>query len=301
MKFVTFQKKCGEIRAGWIAENKVIDMHERSKGKLPTNMKEFLESQEEFLPLLEVMQEDNSGTYSIDEVVLLAPLPNPTSFRDFISFETHIKNVSEKMGIIVAKEWYEIPVFYFSNHNNIKGPNDKIKRPTNCRQLDFELEIGCIIGRQGKNIKVSEAEKYIFGYTILNDWTARDLQFKEMKVNLGPAKGKDFATSIGPYIVTKDELNECRVENKYDLKMTAKIKGKQITEGNFKSIHYSFAEMIERASKDVMLYPGDLIGSGTVGNGCILEHDSKVHPWLEPGDEVTLEITNLGKLTNKIV
>jgi fumarylacetoacetate (FAA) hydrolase len=150
------------------------------------------------------------------------------------------------------------------------------------------------------DIKASEADDYIFGYCILNDWSARDIQRKEMKVGLGPAKGKDFATTIGPYILTKDELEDYRVENGYDLPMTAKVNGTLLSEGNMQDIYYSFYEMIERASDGVPLCPGELIGSGTVGSGCILELGTDVHRWLEPGDVVELEIGCLGTLKNKI-
>lgn len=233
---------------------------------------------------------------------LLPPLPNPPSFRDFIAFETHIKNATKRFGDEVPKEWYEIPVFYFSNATVMKGHGEEIQRPAKCERLDFELEVAVIIGKAGMNIKASESDEYIFGYTILNDWTARDLQAQEMKVKLGPAKGKDFATSIGPYIITKDELEEYKtVDGRFDLNMTASINGKIITEGNFKTIHYTFGQMMERASEDVMLYPGDILGSGTVGWGCIMELGTDKQPWLQSGDEVELAVTAMGKLANKIV
>ena len=301
MKFVTFKNNNGLVRAGWLRDEGVVDMHSASQGKLPDNMKDFLWDLENYLPIVNEIKDHANPDYTLGEVQLLAPLPNPTTFRDFVSFETHMKNASARTGLPLSKEWYEIPVFYFSNPHNMRGTGAEIPRPKKSSQMDYELELACIIGKQGSNIKASEAEDYIFGYTILNDWTARDLQAQEMKVHLGPAKGKDFATSIGPYIVTKDELEPYRVGDRFDLRMTAKINGKIISDGNFKDIYYSFAQMIERASEEVTLYPGDLIGSGTVGFGCLLEHGPEVHRWLEPGDEVELEITHLGRLTNKII
>lgn len=301
MKFVTFLKKDGVTRAGWmLGDNHVVDMFETSKGKLPSDMLSFLEKQEDNMKIISSFSEPLEGVYALEEVQLVAPLPNPRSFRDFYAFEQHVKTARQNRGLDMIPEWYEIPVFYFSNHMAIKGPNQVITRPSKCEWLDYELEVACVIGKEGTNIKASEAEDYIFGYCILNDWSARDLQRQEMKVGLGPAKGKDFSTSIGPVIVTKDELESFRALKGYDLAMTAKVNGELLSKGNFKDIHYSFCEMIERASDGVTLYPGEIIGSGTVGSGCILELGTDVHRWLEPGDEVELEITGLGVLKNRI-
>ncbi|MBS4189396.1 fumarylacetoacetate hydrolase family protein [Bacillus sp. FJAT-49705] len=301
MKFVTFQKNDGSIRAGWIVnEQYVIDMHEASNGILPKDLLSFIENNSFFMNFISSSQLNGKNVYPLKDVLLKAPLPNPKSFRDFYAFEEHVKTARENRGLEMIPEWYEIPVFYFSNHLAIKGPYEAIDRPENCEWLDYELEIACIIGKEGKNIKAENAEDYIFGYCILNDWSARDIQRKEMKVGLGPAKGKDFSTSIGPYIITKDELEDYRIENGYDLMMTAKVNGVLLSEGNMKDLYYSFGEMIERASDGVTLYPGEIIGSGTVGSGCILELGTDVHPWLESGDEIELEITALGKLVNMI-
>lgn len=238
----------------------------------------------------------------LQQVQLLAPIPKPPTFRDFYAFEEHVQRARARRGLEMIPEWYQMPVFYFSNPHAILGPNVPVKRPRGCERLDYELEIACVIGREGRDISVEEAESYIFGYTILNDWSARDFQAEEVKVGLGPAKGKDFATSIGPMLVTADELDAYRFANgRYDLEMSAAVNGKRISHGNFKNIYYTFAEMIARASRDVTLYPGDIIGSGTVGSGCILELGTEVHRWLEPGDEVVLSITGLGSLSNRII
>lgn len=302
MKFVTFQKKNGSIRAGWLKnEYEVVDMYEASNGVLPKDMLSFLEDYDFYMNYLNNnLKKTEKGISSLKEVVLKAPLPNPRSFRDFYAFEKHVKTARENRGLEMIKEWYNFPVFYFSNHLAIKGPNDLISRPENCQWLDYELEIACVIGKKGKDIKAENADEYIFGYCILNDWSARDFQRKEMKIGLGPAKGKDFATSIGPYILTNDELEKYRVEGGFDINMTAKVNGVLLSEGNMKEIYYSFGEMIERASAGVTLYPGELIGSGTVGSGCILELGTDMHRWLEPGDVVEFEITALGKLKNTI-
>jgi 2-keto-4-pentenoate hydratase/2-oxohepta-3-ene-1,7-dioic acid hydratase in catechol pathway len=307
MKLVTFEKRDRSKRLGILIEggnNRVVDLHEASEGQLPASMLELIESHERLLPevrRLSNLTPENTGVYPLSEVILKTPLPNPKSFRDFYAFEQHVKTARENRGLEMIPEWYEIPVFYFSNHLVMKGPNEEIERPSNCQWLDYELEIACIIGKEGRNISHDKADDFIFGYCILNDWSARDLQRQEMKVGLGPAKGKDFATSIGPYIITKDELEGLVSSKAFDLKMTAKVNGILLSEGNAKDIFYSFGEMIERASAGVTLYPGEIIGSGTVGTGCLLELGQNVHRWLEPGDVVELEIDRLGVLRNTII
>lgn len=301
MKFVTFIDRHGQQRAGWMEDNHVFDMHAVSNGSLPNNMLDFIRRHSEFMPIIEKIRSDSEPAALLSDVQLTAPLPNPTSVRDFMAFELHVLNASKRKGRPVPEEWYEFPAFYFSNHLVLSGPDAKIERPPGCSALDYELEFACIIGKEGKNITAEEAEEYIFGYTIFNDWSARDLQAKEMKIGLGPAKGKDFATSIGPAIITKDELEPYREGNRFNLRMSAKVNGETISLGNSKDIHYTFAQMIERASMGAKLYPGDIIGSGTVGTGCILELGPEVHRWLEPGDTVELEITGMGTLKNSII
>jgi fumarylacetoacetate (FAA) hydrolase len=240
--------------------------------------------------------------WPLADVDLGPPIPVPSSVRDFYAFEQHVKAARARRGAEMIPEWYDIPVFYFSNHNAILGPDDPVVRPRRSRELDFELEIACVIARTGIDIPAEEAQDYILGYTIMNDWSARDLQRQEMKMNLGPAKGKDFASSLGPWVVTPDELADRRVgDGRYDLAMLARINGREVSRGNFKDIHFTFAQMIERASSDVLLLPGDVLGSGTVGTGCILELGPENVPWLEPGDLVELEIEGLGILANRVL
>lgn len=234
---------------------------------------------------------------------LKAPLPRPPTLRDFYAFEQHVRVSHANRGKEIPPEWYLFPVFYFSNPNNVCGPGDLIPKPTYTQALDYELEIACIIGQAGKDILPENAEDYIFGYTIFNDWSARDVQAIEMRVGLGPAKGKDFASSLGPWITTPDELMDHRTAKPgvYDLAMSARLNGSERSRGNWRELHYSFGEMIARASAGVWLLPGDVIGSGTVGNGCLLELTAGVGPWLQPGDVVELEIERLGVLKNRIV
>ncbi|MEH7333475.1 fumarylacetoacetate hydrolase family protein [Neobacillus drentensis] len=304
MKFVTFEKTDGSIRAGWLLnEVYAVDMSEATDGRLPCNLIDFLDNSEENLKIAAALSltKDHKGVYQLSDLQLKAPLPNPRSFRDFYAFEQHVKTARENRGLKMIPEWYEIPVFYFSNHLAIKGPGEEIIKPIDCDWLDYELEVACIIGKTGRNISALEANDYIFGFCVLNDWSARDLQRKEMKVGLGPAKGKDFSTSLGPWIITKDELEDLRTGKGFDLSMKARVNGVQLSKGNLKELYFSFGEMIERASAGVTLYPGEVIGSGTVGTGCILELGEKVHRWLKQGDKVELEIENLGILENTII
>lgn len=304
MKFVTFQTASGRQAAGWLqGDDLVIDMHAVSHGFLPKSIQEFLAEHDRYLPSIQAMdpfKEEKQGVYRLSEVKLSAPIPRPVSIRDFYAFEDHVKTARRKRGLDVIPEWYQFPVFYFTNHLAVKGPDEWIEVPPGCEALDYELEIACVIGKEGSDIPASEAEAYIFGYCIMNDWSARDLQKEEMKVGLGPAKGKDFATSLGPYLVSKQELQPQKTGDRYDLTMKAAVNGKVISKGNFNNIYYSFAQMIERASAGVTLYPGEVIGSGTVGTGCILELGEEVHRYLKPGDEVELTIEGLGSLKNKI-
>jgi fumarylacetoacetate (FAA) hydrolase len=240
--------------------------------------------------------------YRLEDVHLLPPLLRPMSLRDFYAFEAHVSAANTIRGRSVPEEWYQFPVFYFTNPNTIFGPEDLVPHPSYTQAMDYELEVACIIGKAGINIAPEKALEHIFGFTIFNDWSARDIQRKEMKVGLGPAKGKDFASSLGPYIVTPDELSDRSTGRPgvYDLKMKARVNGKEYSSGNWKDLHYSFGEMIARASHDVYLLPGEVLGSGTVGTGCLLELTQAQGPWLQPGDTVELEVEKLGVLRNVV-
>jgi fumarylacetoacetate (FAA) hydrolase len=221
--------------------------------------------------------------YVLEDVRLLAPVPRPPSVRDAYAFEEHIRNAARVTGRPgVPDEWYELPVFYFSNPAAIFGPDDEIPFPAGSEELDYELEVAAVIGAEGA----------IGGFTVMNDWSARDLQRKEMKVGLGPAKGKDFATSLGPVVVTPDELGDLRLE------MVARVNGEERSRGNMGDMYHSWEAIIERAATNTQLVPGDVIGSGTVGTGCILEHDDG--RWLQPGDVVELEVEGIGALRNVV-
>jgi 2-keto-4-pentenoate hydratase/2-oxohepta-3-ene-1,7-dioic acid hydratase in catechol pathway len=226
---------------------------------------------------------------------LLAPIPGPPSVRDFYAFEQHVRTARERRGLEMEPDWYELPVFYFSNPASIVGDGADVTMPEGTAELDFELEVAAVVGGGGR----------IAGFTVMNDWSARDIQRREMKLNLGPAKGKDFATTLGPWLVTPDELESAANGKAYDLTMTASVNGREYSRASLADIHWSFDEMISYASRGTTLRPGDVIGSGTCGTGCILElalvHGTDAYPWLRAGDEVTLTVDRLGSIANRIV
>jgi fumarylacetoacetate (FAA) hydrolase len=225
---------------------------------------------------------EDVAEHALADVRLRAPIPQPPSVRDFYAFEQHVATARATRGLEVPPEWYGQPVFYFSNPAAIFGPDDEIAFPATSSAWDYELEVAAVIG----------AEASIAGFTVLNDWSARDLQRAEMTVGLGPAKGKDFATSLGPVLVTPEELGGLRLE------MTARVNGEERSRGNLGDIHWPFEELAAHAAKSTRLLPGDVLGSGTVATGCILEHgDGR---WLRPGDEVELEVEGIGVLRNRV-
>ena len=251
----------------------------------------------------------------VKDYILLAPVPRPTSCRDGYAFRQHVEAARRNRGVEMIKEFDQYPIFYFTNHNAIQGPGPITCMPDHFQQLDFELEIAIVIGKEGRNIKAKDADKYIAGYTIMNDLSARKLQMEEMLLNLGPAKGKDFSTVIGPWLVTPDELanflvpaKQGHVGNNYNLSMKCWVNDQLVSSGNVKDMDWTFAEIIERCSYGVTMYPGDVIGSGTVGTGCFLElngtgklnNPNYTAQWLQPNDVVTMQIDGLGTLTNTI-
>jgi fumarylacetoacetate (FAA) hydrolase len=220
--------------------------------------------------------------YAIADVDLRAPVLHPPSIRDFYAFEQHVKAARALRHQEVPREWYELPVFYFSNPAAIYGPEDEVPYPVGTRALDYELEVAAIVGAEGE----------IGGFTVMNDWSARDLQAKEMKVGLGPAKGKDFATSLGPIVVTPDEFDGTSGT------MVARVNGEERSRGKLADMYHSWPAIVAHATLNTRLRPGDVLGSGTVGTGCILEHgDGR---WLQPGDVVELEVEGIGILRNRV-
>lgn len=267
---------------------------------LPANMLEFLDAgaqaraEEAVADVAKFERGPNEEMlrYRSEDVRLLSPLPNPRSLRDFYAFEAHVKKGFEKRGEAMPAEWYQMPVYYKSGHHGIIGSGEDVRWPSFTKRFDYELELAAVIGRQGSNIEAADATRYIAGYMVMNDFSARDIQKREMAVRLGPAKGKDWCTALGPYLVTPDEAGDV-----YNLAMTARVNGELWSEGNSGSIHFTFEQMIEFLTQDDTVYPGDVIGSGTVGTGCGLELDR----WVQRGDVMELSIERLGTLRNRVV
>ncbi|MDP2302254.1 MAG: fumarylacetoacetate hydrolase family protein [Ignavibacteria bacterium] len=324
MKFVSFESE-NIIIAGILVGEVVLPIGSNSTKighTLPEQMDGLLRNWEQTISVSKKIvdkysQSEDVISYSLKDIKLHAPIPKPPSFRDGYAFRQHVMTARRNRGVEMIPEFDQYPIFYFTNHNSIIGPGDVIVEDDHLKQLDFELEVAIVIGKEGRNINSSEADNYIAGYLVMNDLSARLLQMEEMKLNLGPAKGKDFATSIGPYLVTVDELETKLIKtdfgDKYDLRMTAYHNGNLISDGNVKDMNWTFAEIIERASYGVTLFPGDVIGSGTVGTGCYLElngtrsleaktkGESYTSVWLNEGDLIELEIEGLGRLQNRIV
>jgi fumarylacetoacetate (FAA) hydrolase len=230
------------------------------------------------------------------------PVLTPRSLRDGYGFEDHVGTVWSRRGGEIPEAWYRLAVFYFSNVSEMRGPDDPVWAPTGSTELDYELEIAALIDTPARDLPVERADDAIGGYTILNDWSARDLQRDETTVRLGPAKGKDFATSIGPWLVTPDELESARSGQGFDLAMTATVGGVETSRGRWSDAVHGFADLAARASADVTLRPGELLGSGTVGTGCLLEvREATIGRYLEPGDEVVLSVERMGSLRTQIV
>lgn len=317
MKLVSYKTEDKE-HLGIYANGHIYNLNSCDK-LIPDQMNAFLEGGE---PLMErakkINQDILDGKLSPKEEVfyeLLAPVPHPTSCRDGYAFRQHVAAARRNRKVDMIAEFDQYPIFYFTNHNAIQGPGEIECMPDHFQKLDFELEVAVVIGKKGRNIKAAEADEYIAGYTIMNDMSARTLQMEEMLLNLGPAKGKDFSTVIGPWLVTPDELEQFKVAakenhigNNYNLKMTCKVNGIEVSSGNMADMDWTFAEIIERCAYGVDILPGDVIGSGTVGTGCFLELNGtgllndpnyKVQ-WLQAGDHVEMEIAGLGALSNTI-
>jgi fumarylacetoacetate (FAA) hydrolase len=317
MKLVSYLHN-GATKLGAVVEEELYSLQAVNE-HLPNDLITFLQLEDE------VRQETEKKLLSmvaaatliapVKDYILLAPVPRPTSCRDGYAFRQHVEAARRNRGVEMIKEFDQYPIFYFTNHNAIQGPGPITCMPDHFQQLDFELEIAIVIGKEGRNIKAKDADKYIAGYTIMNDLSARKLQMEEMLLNLGPAKGKDFSTVIGPWLVTPDELanflvpaKQGHVGNNYNLSMNCWVNDQLVSSGNVKDMDWTFAEIIERCSYGVTMYPGDVIGSGTVGTGCFLElngtgklnNPNYTAQWLQPNDVVTMQIDGLGTLTNTI-
>ncbi|WP_199140865.1 fumarylacetoacetate hydrolase family protein [Pedobacter sp. ASV12] len=317
MKLVSYKTEDRE-HLGVFVNGHIYNLNSCDK-LIPDEMNAFLQGGEELMDRAKkISRSIAEGTLSPKEEVfyeLLAPVPHPTSCRDGYAFRQHVAAARRNRKVDMIAEFDQYPIFYFTNHNAIQGPGEIACMPDHFQKLDFELEVAVVIGKKGRNIKAAEADDYIAGYMIMNDMSARTLQMEEMLLNLGPAKGKDFSTVIGPWLVTPDELEPYKVApkpnhvgNNYSLKMTCRVNGIEVSAGNMADMDWTFAEIIERCAYGVDILPGDVIGSGTVGTGCFLElngtgllNDPNYQvQWLQPGDNVEMEITGLGTLSNVI-
>ncbi len=321
MKLVTYLKHNHEQLA-MIVNGMLYDL-DNLHPDLPVSMAMFLNYWDDMYPLaLAAEKQIKNGIgkvqmpIAIDEAEIIAPVPHPTSCRDGYAFRQHVAAARRNRKVDMIPEFDQYPIFYFTNHNSIQGPGEILCMPDHFEKLDFELEAAIVINKPGRNITASQADEFIGGLMIMNDMSARRLQMEEMLLNLGPAKGKDFATVIGPMLVTLDELTsfeipckEGHVGKTWNLSMKCRVNGIQVSSGNIGDMDWTFAEIIERCSYGVNLYPGDVIGSGTVGTGCFLELNGTgklndpnyQEQWLKEGDIVEMEIDGLGKLSNTIV
>jgi fumarylacetoacetate (FAA) hydrolase len=319
MKLVTYLNN-NNPKLGIIVNDLIFDVNAQNNA-LPNNMLTLLNQEERGMDALRELERNIKegkiveNGISFSQAQLLAPVPQPTSCRDGYAFRQHVAAARRNRGVPMIPEFDSYPIMYFTNHNAVQGPGEVWCMPDHFQKLDFELEVAAIIGKKGRNISADKADAYIAGYTIMNDMSARTLQMEEMLLNLGPAKGKDFSTVIGPYMITPDELEAYKVAakaehvgNNYNLDMKCWVNGIEVSSGNVADMDWTFAEIIERCAYGVDIFPGDVIGSGTVGTGCFLELNGtgllndknyKVQ-WLQPNDIVEMEITGLGKLSNTI-
>jgi fumarylacetoacetate (FAA) hydrolase len=317
MKLVSYKTEDRE-HLGVFVNGHIYNLNSCNK-LIPDDMNAFLQGGDALMERAKKINQDIlDGTLQPKEEIfyeILAPVPHPSSCRDGYAFRQHVAAARRNRKVDMIAEFDQYPIFYFTNHNAIQGPGEIPCMPDHFQKLDFELEVAVVIGKKGRNIKATTADDYIAGYMIMNDMSARTLQMEEMLLNLGPAKGKDFSTVIGPWLVTPDELESFKVAakaghvgNAYNLKMTCRVNGVEVSAGNMADMDWTFAEIIERCAYGVDILPGDVIGSGTVGTGCFLElngtgllNDSNYKPqWLQPGDDVEMEVTGLGILTNII-
>lgn len=322
MKLISFQYKSGALQAGIIVNGYAYalkDLHPSLSDAMSEVLNDWDRQMNYLRVALKKMEEGRmrfTPGYQLESIILHAPLPAPRSLRDGYAFRQHVVTARRNRGLEMTKAFDEYPVFYFGNHQSVTGPGIVQCMPDHFEQLDFELECAIVICGEGSNIPAEKADDYIGGLMVLNDFSARTLQMEEMQLSLGPAKGKDFATTIGPWLVTTDELTDREIAGKrkhtgkrWNLPMRAYINNRLVSKGNLSDMDWTFAELIERASYGVTLYPGDIIGSGTVGTGCLLELNGTakrrnpefVPEWLRPGDTVELEIEGLGRLSNTVL
>jgi fumarylacetoacetate (FAA) hydrolase len=285
-----------------LAHNSIL--HRQAIGTLDEHLARGLrvEALRQLVNGFSARSDDDEAILASAELAFGPPVLRPPSVRDFYAFEGHVRTMWERRGGEVPETWYRLPVFYFSNVSEIRGPDDPVWCPAASTELDYELEVAALVDTPAIDLAPDRAEEAIGGFTIFNDWSARDLQREETVVRLGPAKGKDFASSFGPWLVTPDELADARRARGFDLSMTAEVNSVETSRGRWSDVQFSFGQMLARASADARLHPGDLVGSGTVGGGSLLEiREETLGRYLEPGDEVVLRVERLGALRSPVV
>ncbi|MFN8011069.1 MAG: fumarylacetoacetate hydrolase family protein [Holophagaceae bacterium] len=305
MKLVTFLHGEAEKIGAVLGDGRVLDFGAQDP-RLAVDMLALIRNQDALMPLARAAVSAPSAVLEPGDVTLLAPVPRPVSMRDGYAFRQHVTTARRNRGLDMIPEFDLFPVTYFTNHLAVTGPGEVKVQDHHLTRLDFELEVAIVTGRPLKNATLEEADEAIFGYMVMNDWSARMLQMEEMKLSLGPCKGKDFATSLGPWLVTKDELPLERTDRGELLhaRMTCDVNGRRLSDGNVDSMNWTFAQILQRTSYGIQMHPGEVIGSGTVGTGCLLElNGSKItdNLWLKAGDEVVMEIEGLGRLVNTVV
>jgi 2-keto-4-pentenoate hydratase/2-oxohepta-3-ene-1,7-dioic acid hydratase in catechol pathway len=301
MKLVTYDGGGGP-RAGVLDSDRVLDAQTLlGLDQTLRDVRALLELPDAPLERLrEAIGQRSAPGVALADVRLRAPVLQPPTVRDFMAYEQHASFWGRRQ---LSEAWYRLPIFYFSNPLRIFGPDEDVPYPSASERLDYELEIGCVIGREGSNVRAADGLDYIAGFTIFNDWSARDLQFDEMECRLGPAKGKDGATTLGPWLVTPDELSSSLRDGRLHLQCSVKVNGEQWMEGDAGSMHHTWGDFVERASRDSRIVPGDVFGSGTVGGGTVGEAMRNGYAgarWLEPGDVVEMEVERIGVLRNRL-
>ncbi len=307
MKLATVNYE-GNIYAGVVKDDSFYAFQQIDRS-LPNEMIPFIEGYDAYKPIIEANLADTAPTCAVSEAAFLSPVPRPRTFRDFMSFEEHVinsgkaANYSDEMMEKMLAVWRRIPAFYFSNTNVFFGPDEPVKMHPTSQRFDMEFEIAVVIGKEGFNVSKENASDYIFGMTILNDWSARDIQMEEMQMQLGPAKGKDYANTMGPVIVTMDELSAYALPDdpeRYDMTTRLYRNGELLRENNTKSIFHTYCDLIAYSSRETGIYPGDVLGSGTIGGGAMLEYMGK-QPFVHAGDKIEMEVEGIGTLKMSVI
>jgi 2-keto-4-pentenoate hydratase/2-oxohepta-3-ene-1,7-dioic acid hydratase in catechol pathway len=302
MKICRFVDTAGAVRVGYLDGEVVVPV---ADGDGPGGLEAVLDLAMAANADPTLRPQAGGDPVPLSAARLLAPVTDPPSIRDFYAFEQHVRTARSRRGLEMHPDWYELPVFYFTNPAAVLGPGDPVAAPPRSAELDYELEVACVLGRGGTNLRLEDADAAVAGFMVMNDWSARDVQRREMQLSMGPVKGKDFATSLGPVLVTTAEFAPGGLREVPSAVMTARVNGVEWSRADLDGLWWSFAELLAYASEAAPVRRGDVLGSGTCGTGCILElslvHGADKYRFLQPGDEVELEVAGLGVLANPVV